>query len=256
MTCPLGNGDIIIAVIQVSEEKVERRGTFMVFEGIDGSGVTTQSELLRNWLQKRGYEVFFTKEPTDGPAGAMVRLCLAKRLAARPETTLSEPLDAATLSLLFAADRMDHLHNDILPRLRSGVVIISDRYYLSSYAYQSLEVDLDWVKQINSKCLKPDLTLLIDVPAEICKKRMERQRWHVELYEDVEKLERVRKNYLMVARDLVVEGEKIEVLDGNQPMNTVHLQVLKAVRKVLSRAPSIGTLEQLALLENTKLPVR
>jgi dTMP kinase len=225
---------------------MERRGRFIVFEGLDGSGVTTQAELLRSWLHKQGHEAILTKEPSDGPAGAIVRLSLAKRLASKPTTSVAEPLDAHALALLFAADRMDHIHNEILPRLRSGVVVVSDRYYLSSYAYQSLEVDLGWVKQINSKCIKPDLTLLIDVPAEICKKRMDRQRWHVELYEDVEKLARVRQNYLEIARDLLVAGEKIELIDGNQPANTVHSKVMKSIKRMLSKAPPVGTLEQLS----------
>jgi dTMP kinase len=137
------------------------------------------------------------------------------------------------LALAFAADRMDHLETEIIPKLESGVIVISDRYYLSSYAYQSLSNDLSWLKQINSQCLHPGLTILLDTPALVCKRRMERMRWHVELYEETEKLEVVRKNFLSVTKELKKNGEPIEIIDGNRPTTMVHKDVRKAVEHSL-----------------------
>ena len=204
-----------------------RRGKFFVFEGIDGAGLTTQAGLLKEWLEKQGYAVFMTKEPTDGPIGGQIRLALGKRLDMRP----------TALALAFAADRMDHLDIEIIPKLENGVIVISDRYYLSSYAYQSLRSDLRWLMQINAKCLRPDLTILLDTPALVCKKRMERMRWHVELYEEIKKLEVVRKKFLSVANEIKKNGERIETIDGNRPVTMVHKDVKNAVTHIL-RAPA------------------
>lgn len=229
---------------------MQRRAKFFVIEGLDGSGVTTQAERLKNWLDKREYEVSLTKEPTNGPVGALIRLHLARRLFFEKAKDSFAPLDDYTLTLLFAADRMDHLNNVILPRLDSGIIVVSDRYYLSSFAYQSLKLDLGWIKQMNSNCTRPDLTLFIDVPAQISRKRIDRQRWHVELYEDIEILERVRQNYLKIIRELLLEGEKIEMINGNQPVQKVHSEVTSAIKKALSKT-GVRSLEQLTYLRDS-----
>lgn len=202
-----------------------RLGKFFVLEGIDGSGLTTQSILLKNWFEKKGFAAFSTKEPTDGPIGSQIRLTLSKRLN----------MNSNALALAFAADRMDHLETDIIPKINNGVIVISDRYYLSSYAYQSLDVELKWLMQVNSKCLQPDLTILLDVPALICKKRMERMRWHVELYEEIAKLEDVRKSFISLAEELKKSGENIKIIDGNRPVSEVSKDVETAAKQVLKR---------------------
>lgn len=201
------------------------RGKFFVFEGIDGSGLTTQSSLLKDWFEKQGFATLLTKEPTDGPIGSQIRLVLSKRLNMRP----------TTMALAFAADRMDHLESEIIPKVRDGVIVISDRYYLSSYAYQSFDADLRWLMEVNSKCLKPDMTFLIDVPALVCKKRMERMRWHVELYEETEKLEGVRENFLRLTEELKKSGENIKIIDGNKPVNEVRKDIMTSVTQLLKR---------------------
>jgi len=200
-----------------------RKGKLIVFEGIDGSGLTTQAEMLKGWLESRGYEAYLTKEPTDGPAGVQLRLALSKRLI----------IDPLTVALLFAADRMDQLYSDIITKLENGIIVICDRYSLSSYAYQSLDVELEWIKQINSKCIKPDLTIVLDVPTVICKRRMQKQRWHVELYEEENKLEQVRNAYLRISKNLKDSGELVEVIDGNRPKNEVSNNVIRIVKKLL-----------------------
>lgn len=206
-----------------------RKGRFLSFEGIDGSGLTTQALLLKNWLQDKGYETYLTKEPTDGPAGLQIRLALSGRLSLTPET----------LALLFAADRMDHLQNDIIPKIENGVIVICDRYFLSSYAYQSLDLELEWVERINSKCMFPDLIFILDAPVLVCRRRMQKQRWHIELYEEEKKLESIRKNYLRIAEDMRRKGKPVEVVDGNRPKAEVHKDILRILRarKVLQDIP-------------------
>lgn len=212
-----------------------KKAPFIVIEGIDGSGVSTQAELLERKLRDSGREVYLTKEPTDGPAGAMIRLALAGRLIKQKDALALQSFEAHTLALLFAADRMDHLYNDIIPKLDIGVIVISDRYYLSSYAYQGIDINnIEWLQAINSQCLRPDLTVFLDVDSAICYKRMQRRRWHVELFEEQQKLEEVRRGYLKAIEYLAKQRENIVVVNDNQPINAVQRDILRAVRKVLS----------------------
>jgi dTMP kinase len=234
------------------------QGKLITFEGLDGSGLTTQADLLRNWFLKRGVEAYLTKEPTDGPAGAMIRLALANRLTSgirQPGGQLSaDALDDHALALLFAADRLDHLARDILPKLESGIHVICDRYCLSSYAYQSLTAELEWLRAINSKSRKPDLTIFFDVPVAICKKRMDRQRWHVELFEDPEKLEKVRHSYVAAIQALTFEGEQIETVSGTRSVQEVHRTVVARVKKILSGGPPASGLQATLLPEAEASP--
>ncbi len=145
------------------------RGCFIVLEGIDGSGTTSQTRALADRLRERGREVLETREPTSGAIGALIRERLSVRAAA---------LDPAALALLFAADRLDHLTREVLPAVAAGTVVISDRYLLSSLAYQSLDCDPDWIRQINARAARPDLTLVLEVPAEVAFDRVQRRMTH------------------------------------------------------------------------------
>ncbi len=206
-------------------------GRFIAFEGVDGSGLTTQAELLRAWFKKEQKECRVTKEPSELLIGGLIREVLAKR-----RTSLVERGDLEYwLALLFAADRQDHLANVILPALGKGIHVITDRYYLSSFAYQGLEVDLQSLRVINARCPAPDLTVFLDVPVEICKKRIERERWHTDLYEEAEKLQMVREKFFDTIERLSLEGERIEIVNGNDSPQAVHRSVLGAVRKLVNR---------------------
>jgi dTMP kinase len=149
------------------------------------------------------------------------------------------------LALFFATDRMDHLITDVMPKLDLGITVISDRYILSSLAYQALESNHEWIRQLNARFQSPDLTILLDTPVEICLKRMQRQRWHVELYEEGSKLERVLKNYLRFARELASAGERVAVVDGANTIELVHRAVADAVRGIL-KSPRQPALDQLS----------
>src|SRR5712692_10005996 len=106
------------------------RGKLIVFEGLDGSGQTTQAQLLTKWfLEKRNQLAYYTKEPTDGPIGALLKLALNNRLVCARGSKKPGPLDEVTMALFFAADRSDHLNSEIVPKLEDGIHVITDRYY-------------------------------------------------------------------------------------------------------------------------------
>ena len=200
---------------------------FIVFEGIDGSGTTTQAKALKNWLEDlSGRRVFLTREPSDGPVGSLLSQALRKRVVFNPQV----------MALLFAADRLDHLDQEIKLRIDEGITVICDRYYLSSFAYQMVDSqeDLEWLKQLNSRALPPDLTILIDVPADVGMKRIETGRWHTELFEKLERQHLVRENYLMLARGPQSEKERIAIVDGNRTQNEVFEDIKSIVHDQFS----------------------
>ncbi len=142
------------------------RGRFIAIEGIDGSGTTLQTRALADWLEGRGVSVLETREPSRAAIGRLIR----ERLAVR-----GTALDPAALALLFAADRIDHVMGEVVPALERGTVVLSDRYLLSSLAYQSLDCDAAWVREINARAPPPDLTLVLEVPAEVAFARVQRR---------------------------------------------------------------------------------
>jgi len=162
------------------------KGLFIVIEGPDGSGQSTQTELLARWFKKKNRRVLVTKEPTNSMIGGIIRSVLKKEWQ----------VDMKTLQLLFAADRAYHLRTEIEPFLNKGIDVISDRYVLSTLAFGSLEEDLEWLKKINSKFPEPDLTFILNVPGKVCAERIARSRLSFEIFETTDKLEKIRKNYL------------------------------------------------------------
>ncbi|MCH7837336.1 MAG: dTMP kinase [Chloroflexi bacterium] len=201
---------------------------FIVLEGLDGSGITTQSESLRIWCEQHGIPVFVTREPTEILAGSLIRSALKHRVQFSP----------AVMALLFAADRLDHLENEIRPQLEGGKTVISDRYYLSEYAYQSIEVELKWLRELNSECPRPDMTIFIDVPAQMSLKRLNADVWRsserLELYEEEGILVEVREHYLKTIELLRAEGERIEIVDGSQPLAEVANAIASLVEPLLT----------------------
>lgn len=212
----------------------EQRGYFIVLEGLDGSGLTTQTARLRDWFLGQGREAVATKEPSEGPAGAVVRWALTRRLGYPPhrqhgaaDTAAGqwEPLGDEVLALLYAADRLDHVRQEIAPRLLRGVTVICDRYRLSSLAYQALGADGAWLATLNSKAPPPDLTIFLAVPVEICAERMAARRGTVELYEETGKLRRIRANYDRLIAAAQAAGEPVVVVDGSGPVEVVQATI-------------------------------
>ena len=197
-----------------------KKNFFIAFEGIDGSGKSTQVKLLTEKLTAAGLKVYTTCEPTDSPIGKMIRDIFSHRMEA----------DHRTIAGLFVADRLHHLLNKtdgILKKLEDGYTVITDRYYLSSYAYQSPYIDMKWVIEANALSaglLRPDLNIYIDILPEISIERINKGRDAVELYETLENLQNVRNKYFEVMELLKTE-EKVFMVQGNQDPQTISEEI-------------------------------
>jgi len=195
------------------------KGKFIVFEGIDGAGLTTQAELLEKHLKNKKYEVVLTKEPTNNLIGGIIRAALRKEWITSNRT----------LQLLFSADRAHHLEKDIIPALENGKIVISDRYFISTIAYGMIELEKNWLKAINSKFLLPDIIFIIDVPVEVSIERIKASRFGFELFEERKKLEKIRNNFLELSK----EYKNCFVINGNRSIEEVHKEIVKIVEEKL-----------------------
>jgi len=205
---------------------------FLVFEGLDGAGTTTQARLLADYLLGQGQEVVQTREPSDGPIGVLIRQMLSMRVVSQIDGHV-EAVNRESLALLFAADRLDHVRNTIEPGVRARKTVISDRYYASSFVYQgdvdeSDHFDIAWVRELNSRAKTPDLTIFLEAPVEVCLERMGTR--HVrDIYETKEKLTRLHARYDQVMTLLEDAGENILRLDARQSVAEVHRHVVGAI---------------------------
>lgn len=218
----------------MTSRKTARRGRFIVLEGLDGAGTTTQSRSLVDHIARKGERVLATHEPTDGPIGNLLRQILRGRLVALPHAGVGEPrpapIDPAATALLFAADRLDHLHHQVIPHLEAGIHVVCDRYVISSLAYQSLETDLRFVRAINEKALKPDLVLFLRVPAEVAMARIESSRTSRDTFEQLPLQRRIAANYEKIL-ETWRDGELV-VLDGTEEVSAVTARVRAAVDRL------------------------
>lgn len=207
-------------------------GRFIVLEGIDGAGTTTQRERLAAWLAGLGYAVGCTAEPTSRPVGRLIRSLLSAQ---------AEPFDPDAMALLFAADRRDHIAAEIRPQLARGVIVISDRYVLSSLAYQtSAGVPRDFVWQINhggSGLLEPDLTLFVQVPVAIAADRRSKRASTQEIYDDLPVQERVAAAYAREAEALAGRGRDCRFIDGSGSPEQVESLLRAAITPILPPPP-------------------
>ncbi len=205
------------AKLTQGEKKLKNRGTFICIEGIDGSGKTTQAKLLANRL-KTSHNAVYTAEPSRGKIGTYI-----KKSYLYSEKRLSIVLEA----LLFAADRIEHLENEIFPSLDKGRLVISDRYVYSSLAYQGAAgLSLNWIQKINEHALEPDLGVFIDVNPETVMSRLKPKK---SVMENIETQEKVREIYLKF-----VEDGKLIRIDGNKSKNEVAKEIYAVVMKFLN----------------------
>ncbi len=193
-----------------------KRGRFIVFEGIDGSGKTSQMKLFGKYLKSKKVRFIETYEPTEGPIGKLIRKALKYQLK----------FSWDTLQLMYSADRADHLEKLILPSLKKGITVLADRYFFSTYAYGELNLDPKWLRQLSAKFCFPDLILLIDMPAKIAVGRIDSSRIAKELYEKEIMLAKVRNNYLKMAK-----GFGMIVLNGTKAKDEIHQEVLEILKK-------------------------
>ncbi|CAN5486043.1 dTMP kinase [soil metagenome] len=196
-------------------------GRFIVLEGIDGAGTTTQTALLAKRLKADGATVRTTREPSDGPVGTMIRQVLTGRIVGAGGLAPGWQ----TMALLFAADRMDHVETEITPFVQSGGVIISDRYDASSLAYQSVssgrggEAAVDWIRSLNAHARRPDLTIVINVPSEIGAARREARGEAVQMYEQNEVQRALAVFYSDLARHM--PKDDVAIVDGGGSVDAV-----------------------------------
>jgi dTMP kinase len=194
------------------------KGAFIVIEGLDGSGKTTQAKLLAAKL-KKSHNVVFTAEPSRGKIGKFIRNSILY------DETRSLP---SVEALLFAADRLEHVKNEVLPAMEQGHLVVSDRYLYSSLAYQgSAGLSLDWIETINQHALKPDLALFIDVAPETVLMRLKRKK---SVMETLETQQEVREVYLKY-----VQNGSLTSINGDQPKKEVAKQVLAVVTAFLEK---------------------
>jgi dTMP kinase len=192
---------------------------FVVLEGIDGAGTTTQAARLCDALEKDGIAAVKTREPSDGPIGTLIRRSL---------TDKSLRFDPTTMGLLFAADRIDHVEREIEPALKAGRVVISDRYYHSSLAYQGQDVDRQWIKTINQRARRPDLTLILEVSVAVAEARRKKDQRPEELFDARETQTRVAQNYKKLA-DWLGREENVVTIDGERSADEVFREVFRRV---------------------------
>ena len=168
---------------------------FIVFEGSDGSGLSTQSHLLKEYLLGTKAGVLLTKEPTDGMIGMLIKNTLRKRIN---------------------FDAYDY--------------VLSDRYYISNFAYQSQTIDLNFLIEINRYARKPDRVIFLDVKPETCIERITHNRDHIELYENIEQLKLVKENYLKILEHLKTKFDlDVVFVDGNRSIEEVRKDIIDAL---------------------------
>ena len=209
--------------------KRRARGRFLVLEGLDGAGTTTQAELLAAWLRGRGRSVHLTAEPSRGPVGALVRQILSGRVIGGP----TGGVDPGSLALLFAADRLDHVACEVEPRLAAGWDVVSDRYTLSSLAYQSVTTGrAAWVEQANARAPAPDLTVFLEVRPAVALRRRFAASAERELFEVPDFQRRVARAYRRSIARLQRAGQRVELLPGEAPIAEVAAAVARAVARL------------------------
>lgn len=207
--------------------------TFIVLEGIDGSGTTTQAATLAERLRTEGHEVVLTCEPTAGPVGRFLRQALSGKLTGADGERVD--LEWSAMALLFSADRLDHLEREIEPALRRGAHVVSDRYDLSSLIYQSAtcpegEAAVPWLRALNSRARRPDLTLVLDVSPDVAEERRQSRAGEPEIFEKKELQKRLGQLYKRSAD--FVPRDRLELLPGDGSRAEVAREIERAVRNL------------------------
>ncbi len=203
---------------------------FIALEGIDGSGKSTQISLLKAKLEAESIPVYSTCEPTRNDYGKEIRKIFSQE----------KIVDQHTIAALFLADRLEHIlhpQSGMKAQIDRGYTVITDRYYLSSYAYHGAHVDMDWVIDINAKpaeLLKPDLHIYLDITPESAMDRILSSREDIELYETASNLKAVHQSY-EIAMEKVKNTENIIRLNANRSADQIHEDIWEQVRKIVMK---------------------
>lgn len=199
-------------------------GKFIVFEGLDGSGQSTQAAKLLEYFNEKkqifkfGHVgVHITKEPTSGIIGGLIR----------GQLSFDWKTSQECLQLLFAADRAYHLEKEIIPLLEKGVTVICDRYFFSSCAFGAIELDQEWLLKVNENFLFPDLIFLLEVSPEICVDRIKRNRFEINLFEKEEILKKVWLQYQKLAQ----RHKNTYIINGERSVGEIFEDIKQIVNK-------------------------
>lgn len=202
---------------------MDTKGKFIVFEGIDGSGKSTQMSMLSAYLTGRGVPCERTHEPTASPIGALLRDCMSGK---------TETCERA-IAAMFAADRLDHIQNPkygMLAKLAAGTTVLCDRYYFSSFAYNGGIVPSEWVEELNRpamELLRPDLVIFLDLLPEESMKRVSR-RGGRERYETLERQTITRARFFEAFRKFG-ETENVAVIKSEEEIERTQAHIVAAV---------------------------
>lgn len=194
---------------------------FWVLEGLDGAGTTTQLKNLEAYMMDKGLPVFRTAEPTVYETGKFIRRVLSGEVK----------VPQSTVAYLFAADRDNHLNNPeygIKAHLAKGETVISDRYFFSSFAYQSIGFDPDAVMMLNSRFPYPELVLYVDTPVEDCISRIDSRGTDKEIYEKLDYQRLVHENYESFFKRLP-EGCRLIRVDGTLTREEIFKFLIKEI---------------------------
>lgn len=205
-----------------------RDARFIVFEGLDGAGTTTQAAMLQAHFTRGGTPSFLTNEPTPEPIGAFIRRLLSGQERGSDGAPYHPGEDA--FALLFAADRLAH-SRAIASCLDAGEHVVCDRYLFSSMAYQTLDPAItgERVIEVNRGCAIPDLTLFLAVPVEVCLARIGARRGDASIYETRTHLETIARNYERLLPMYAAEFGPVVRIDGSKRVDEVHGAVIEAI---------------------------
>ncbi len=199
-------------------------GIFIVIEGIDGAGKSTQAKLLAKWFETKGYDVVLTKEPTDTAFGKLIRKLVLT--GGREGIIDGAKISHEAEALLFAADRAEHVKKLIEPSIKAGKVVISDRYFYSSLAYQwARGLDLEWLINLNKFAIRPDLVILLDLPVKESMKRINGRQLKSEFDRIAELQKKVRENYLK----LVEMFPEMKIVNALASIEDIHNDIVALV---------------------------
>ncbi len=197
-----------------------RKGVLIAIEGIDGSGKTSVAKRITKWLMENNIKAVYTSEPSKSPIGLLIK-----------EKIISAPMrrDARIEALLFAADRLWHVIYEIIPYLEEGTVVIADRYYFSSIAYQgALGAPIEWIKELNKFAPEPELSIYIDITPQEAIRRKRKQGDVKKLFENIEYLSKVREIYLELVRQ-----NRLVLVNGMKPLDEVVDEAIGKVKSLL-----------------------
>ncbi len=188
---------------------------FIAFEGIDGCGKSTQAELLYSYMKQKG-RCLLTDEPTDGMTGVLIQGLLRS----------GRHIDPMALQLLFISDRTEHMNEFLLPKLKEGYSIITDRYMFSSIAYGAASgVDKEWLMQTSSKFRLPDATFVFDVDPEIAMQRLKKKSNEVEYFDKVQFMGKARAAF----QSLKEHYKNYYLIDSSKSIEEIHSNIIKII---------------------------